>query len=140
MGPDQDRSGERGHARRPPGAVNSLVLVLLRSPLYRLLGSGMCELSYVGRRSGRRVSLPVLFAAGGRRVVVLVGDAPDKRWWRNFVTPGPIEVRQGRRSRAGTARIVPPDDPAYPAAWQLYATRHHIAKQPTDRLLLIEVT
>jgi hypothetical protein len=71
---------------------------------------------------------------------LLGGDAPDKQWWRNFTAPGPIEVRRGGRTRAGTARIVPPDNPAYASAWQLYTKRHHIARQPTDRLLLIENT
>jgi hypothetical protein len=136
--PEQERPGSRRHARRPPGVVNSLVLAMLRSPLRRLLSTSMCEVSYLGRRTGRRVSLPVLFAADHTRVVVLAGDAPDKRWWRNFTAPGPIEVRRGGRIRTGTARIVPPDDPAYASAWQLYTKRHHIAGQPTDRLLLIE--
>lgn len=138
MSPDQEKARSRGHARRQSGMANRLVLALLRTPLHPLLGGGMCELSYIGRRTGRRISLPVLYAADSQRVVVLVGDAPDKHWWRNFTTPGLIEVRRSGQVRAGTARIVPPDDPAYEPAWQLYTERHHIAGQPTDRLLLIE--
>jgi hypothetical protein len=136
-----EREGLRNpHARRPSGTANSLVLALLRSPLYWLLGGGLCELSYLGRRTGRRISLPVLYAADGKRVVVIVGDAPVKRWWRNFAAPGAIEVRRGRHTHAGTARIVPPGDSAYPSAWQLYTERHRIAQQPTDLLLLIEIS
>ncbi len=137
MSPEGSRNR---HARRPSGTTNRLVLALLRSPLYRLLGGGLCELSYPGRRTGRRISLPVLYAADGERVVVIVGDAQDKRWWRNFTEPGPIEVRMGSHTRAGTARIVPPRDPVYPSAWQLYAERHRIAQQPTDQLLLIDLS
>jgi hypothetical protein len=138
MSPERERLRNR-QARRPSGTANRLVLALLRSPLDRLLGGGICELSYLGRRTGRQISLPVLYAADGKRVVVIVGDAPDKRWWRNFTTPGAIKVRRGSHIHAGTARIVPPDDPAYPSAWQLYAERHRIARQPTDLLLLIEI-
>jgi hypothetical protein len=139
MSPDQEGPRNR-QARRPSGIANRLVLVMLRSPLHRLLGGGLCELSYRGRRTGRRISLPVLYAADGKRVVVIVGDAPDKRWWRNFTEPGPIEVRIGGHTHAGTARIVAPRDPAYPSAWHLYSERHRIAQQPTDELLLIEVS
>jgi hypothetical protein len=139
MGPEREGSRSR-HARRPSGTANRLVLALLRSPLHWLLGGGLCELSYRGRRTGRRISLPVLYAADGKRVVVIVGDAPDKRWWRNFTDSGPIEVRMGSQTHAGTARIVPPRDPAYPSAWQLYTEQHRIAQQPTDQLLLIETS
>jgi deazaflavin-dependent oxidoreductase (nitroreductase family) len=129
---------DRRHARRPLGMMNSAVLALLHSPLHGLLDPGLCVLTYRGRRTGRRVTLPVVYARDGDRIVVLVGDAPDKQWWRNFTSPAPVEVRRGVRSRTGTARVVPPDDPSYPTAWRAYHERHHIDRQPTDRLLLID--
>jgi hypothetical protein len=84
------------------------------------------------------LALPVLYAVHDNQFVVLVGDAPDKQWWRNFTGPAVISVRRGRQVRTGIARLASPGDPAYAPAVAAYAQRHHIARQPTDRLLLIE--
>jgi hypothetical protein len=128
----------RRHASRPPAAVNRMVLGLLRSPLHGLLDPGICELCFRGRRTGRAVRLPVIYAPYGAAYVVVVGDAADKRWWRNFVEPGPVQVRRGNRLRPGTCRVVTPADPAYEPAWQAYVERQHVTQEPGDRLLLIE--
>jgi len=70
----------------------------------------------------------------------LVGDAPAKRWWRHFRTADRVWVCRGHQRVAGTARLVDVADPAYPEAWRTYYDRHHVARQDTDRLLLIETT
>jgi hypothetical protein len=128
------------HARRPLAVVNRTVLAILRSPLHGLLDAGMCELRYRGRRTGRTVALPVMYAVHGNDVVVLVGDAPDKRWWRNFTRPGPVEIRRGRQRLAGVGRIVASTEAGYGEAWQAYFNRHHVDSQPGDRLLVVTLT
>jgi hypothetical protein len=128
------------HHRRPPALLNRATLAMLRSPLHRLLGRALCELDYRGRRSGRAIALPVLYASWGNRVVVLVGDAPDKQWWRNFTQPTAVGIRRGWQVRAGIGRLVSPDDPAYLPARAAYIRRHHIEPQPTDRMVVIETT
>lgn len=128
----------RRHARRPPAALNRMVLGLLRSPVHGLLDPGMCELRYQARRSGRQVALPVLYARHGEQFVVVVGDASDKRWWRNFIQPAPIQVRRGDQLRSGTGRVLTPDDPSYRPAWHAYEQGQHIEREPDDQLLLID--
>jgi hypothetical protein len=118
--------------------INRMVLGLLRSPLHGLLDPGICELRYRGRRTGRAVALPVIYARHGDGYVVVVGGAPDKLWWRNFTDPRPVQVRQGGRLRAGICRVVAPDDPAYEPAWRAYLRRQHVPREPGDRLLVIE--
>jgi hypothetical protein len=125
------------HADRPPAIVNRAVLAVLRSRLHGLLDAGLCELRYADR-SGRTVSLPVLYAAASDRFVVLVGDAADKRWWRHFRQPAAVEIRRGRQRLAGTGRIVPPEDPGWADAWKVYYDRHHVLHEPGDRLLVID--
>lgn len=115
-----------------------MVLAVLRSWLHGLLDPGICELRYRARRSGRMVALPVIYARKGEQLVVVVGDASGKRWWRNFTHPGPVEVRRGGQLRAGTCRVVAPDDPAYEPAWHAYFQRQHVSREPGDRLLVIE--
>jgi F420H(2)-dependent quinone reductase len=128
----------RRQARRPPAAFNRVVLGLLRSPAHGLLDPGMCELRYRGRRTGRQVALPVLYARLGDQFVVVVGDAAHKQWWRHFIHPAPVQVRRGGQLRPGTCRVVPPDDPAYQPACQAYEHGQHVRRQPTDQLVLID--
>jgi hypothetical protein len=138
MGSDTN-ADRRRHAHRPPAVVNRMVLAVLRSPLHGLLDPGICELRYRGRRTGRMVALPVIYARYGERFVVVVGDASDKRWWRNFTDPRQVEVRRGRQRGVGTCRVVTPDDPDYEPAWCAYAQRQHVTLEPGDRLLVIDL-
>lgn len=115
-----------------------MVLGLLRSPLHAVLDPGICELRYRGRRSGRSIALPVIYARYGEKYVVVVGNSADKRWWRTFTEPRPVEVRRGGRLRAGTGRLVAATDPEYWPAWQAYSRRQHVSRVPGDRILLID--
>jgi hypothetical protein len=128
----------RRHARRPSAAFNRIVLGLLRSPAHGLLDPGMCELRYQGRRTGHRVALPVLYARHGEQFVVVVGDAPHKQWWRNFIHSAPVQVRRAGQIRTGTCRVVPPGDPLHGPAWDAYDQGQHVQREPTDQLLLID--
>ena len=128
----------RRHARRPPGWFNRMVLALLRSPAHGIVDPGLCELRYVADSTGRIVALPVLYAVDGTRFVVLVGDAENKRWWRHFRHPAPVEVRRGGQRLSGTGRVVELPDPDYPVAWKTYLDRHHVPRESTDRLLVID--
>jgi hypothetical protein len=67
-------------------AGRGLALAILHSPLRFLLGPGICELAYTGRRSRSLVRLPVQYARDGGLVAILSGGAQDKTWWRNFTT------------------------------------------------------
>ena len=125
------------HRRRHP-AVNHALLVLLRSPLHHLLDSELCELSYRAPRSGRTVELPVMYATDGTGLVVLVGDAPEKTWWRAFREPGTVRIRRGGTVRHGTARVLAQDDPRCTEATDAYERRHGIRPVDTDRVVLIE--
>ena len=124
--------------RRRHTALNHVLVTLLRSPLHHLLDTELCELSYRAPRSGRTVDLPVMYAYDGADLVVLVGDAPAKTWWRAFRKPGPVEIRRGGNVRRGTARVLDPDDPRYAAATLMYEHRHGIRPVDGDRVVLIE--
>jgi hypothetical protein len=128
------------HTRRPPAVVNRAVLAVLRSALHGLLDAGICELRYQGRRTGRTIALPVMYAIHGTDVVVLIGDAGHKQWWRNFIRPGPVEIRRGKQRLAGEGRIVAPTEAGYDAAWKAYLARQHVDSQPGDRLLVITIS
>lgn len=86
--------------------VNPFVRLLLRSPLHPLVSSSLVLLTYTGRRTGRRYSLPVMYARDGERLVLVASQPERKRWWRNLRGGAPVEVRVRGRDRRGEARVV----------------------------------
>jgi hypothetical protein len=117
---------------------NAVVLGLLRSPLGRLLG-GLGELEFTGRRSNRAVRLPVQYARDGDRVVVHVGRAADKQWWRNFTDPHPVRVHARGATLVGIGRVVRTGDADRPEAERVYRQRYPKATPSTnDPMVLIE--
>lgn len=67
--------------------VNRFVLLLLGSPLHRLVGRSLVGIEYRGRRTGMSVRFVAQFARRGSAVVVLAGRPDTKTWWHNFATP-----------------------------------------------------
>lgn len=75
-------------------APNPLVRAVLRSPAHRLLSGRVLLLTYAGRRSGTRYTIPVEYRRDGEDLVITVGRPERKLWWRNLRKPGtPVEVR-----------------------------------------------
>ena len=73
-------------------AHNRLVLSALATDVGRRVLQRLCAVRYTGRRTGRTVMLPVAYALCGTDVMVLVGHATSKQWWRNFEGGHPAEV------------------------------------------------
>jgi deazaflavin-dependent oxidoreductase (nitroreductase family) len=92
---------------------NPLVTRVLRSRFHWLLSGALLLLTVTGRKSGRRYSLPVGYHRVDGAIVVFVGEPSTKMWWRNYRSPGPIEVLHRSRTIAGTARVVANDQPEY---------------------------
>ena len=126
-------------ATRPPAWFNRLTIAVLRSPLHRLADPDVCALTFTGRSSGRRIAVPVLYASDGDTLIVLVGDAADKQWWRNFHQPRTVGVRYRGRMSTATAHILARSDAAYLSAASTYRQRHGVEPGPGDRLLIINL-
>ncbi len=69
-------------------AGNPFVRAVLRSPLHGLLSRTLILVTYTGRRTGRKRSVPVAYAPDRGRLVVLVAEPQRKAWWRNFEGEG----------------------------------------------------
>ena len=89
--------------------ANGVVDFVLGSRFHWLLSRGLTLITVTGRRTGRRYTIPVGYLETSDAVVVLVGDAPSKTWWRNYIEPGAIEVLLRGLPRSGRAVVVPPD-------------------------------
>jgi len=88
--------------------LNRVFDLVLRSRFHWLVSRGLTLITVTGRRTGRRYTIPVGYLETADAVVVLVGDAPSKTWWRNYMQPGPIEVNLRGVPRRGSAVVVPP--------------------------------
>jgi len=67
-----------------------------------LVNRNIAMLSYVGRRSGRRFSIPVAYRHTGDEIVISVNMPEAKTWWRNFLgNGGPLTLRLDGTERTG---------------------------------------
>lgn len=89
--------------------VNPLIVAILRSPLHGLMSSGLLLLTVTGRRTGRRYTIPVGYQKDGDRFIVLVSKARRKNWWRNYIEPGPLDLRVAGQDLRGQGWVVQPE-------------------------------
>jgi F420H(2)-dependent quinone reductase len=101
------------HASAPPGhgpfAVwnrtgNRAVAALLRSPLHRVLSGRLLLITVTGRRSARRITLPVTYTQQASRLTIHVMWPERKLWWRNLRDGAPVGLRLRGRQLEGWAR------------------------------------
>jgi hypothetical protein len=67
--------------------LNRMVLRLIEGRAYRLVPSGLTEISYTGPVSGGAIRLPAHSVVDGSRFLVVAGRPERKRWWRSFRRP-----------------------------------------------------
>jgi hypothetical protein len=105
-------------------AVNAFTCWILRMPLLRRLADHqVIELRFTGARTGKPVVLPVMYAQSDDVLVVLVGGADQKRWWRNFVRPRPVGVRLRGAARRGIGQVLEPGAAGRAEAATVYSAR-----------------
>ena len=99
--------------------LNPLIAALLRSPLHRLVSANLLLLTYVGRKTGQRRSLPLSY--------VVVRDRPylctrSSRWWRSWRPGAPVEVDLRGRRLGMIPRVVDPTTPEALEALRAFLT------------------
>ena len=120
--------------------LNPVVRALSRGRGRRLLGRHLVVLGYAGRRTGRRYELPVMTAPAGDRLVVLVGDAAGKTWWRNLEDgPRDVTVRRSGRDLSCRARLLRHGDTGREEAVSAYrAAFPRVTVAPGDPVVVLE--
>lgn len=121
------------HRRSSP-----MMLAVLDSALGRLF-PGLCELRYVGARTGRVIRLPVSCAAAAGRLVVSVGDAERKTWWRNFLVPRRVDAVIRGAVHPGVGRLVATGHEEWTGAQAVYARRYPHRDIGTAPFIVIEL-
>lgn len=134
------RRRDRTLGRRSLTLVNSFTRWILHMPLLRRLADRqVCELRFTGARTGRSVVLPVMYALRGDRVVVLVGGADRKTWWRNFSRPRRVSVLLAGVVRTGTGHVVDLTSPERSEAAMVYAARFPGVPVEADPMVVIDL-
>jgi hypothetical protein len=111
----------RARTLRAQGLANRIVRTLLRTPLLcRVVGRRLVVLEVVGRRSGRRLDVPVAYTRQGR--VLLIGTPFP--WGRNLRTGEPITIRLRGRRRVADVEVRT-DETAVVAAYAEMARDNH---------------
>jgi hypothetical protein len=83
---------------------NPALSLLLRSPAHRLASGRLALITYTGRKSGRRYTIPVLYREKGDEVTIAVGWPDRKVWWRNLTGEGgPVRLLVRGRELTGHA-------------------------------------
>jgi hypothetical protein len=97
---------------RAAPVFNAPVAAMAASPrLGPLLNRNIAMLTYTGRRSGRRFSIPVGYRRTGDEVSIAVHMPDAKTWWRNFLGDGgPLTLRLDGAERSGHAVARRDDD------------------------------
>lgn len=84
------------------GIANRIVRVLLATPLVaRGIGQKLITVYVVGRKSGRRFTIPVAYTRDGDSMLIGTGFA----WGRNLRTAEPVEVRYLGRHRKADVEV-----------------------------------
>ena len=95
-------------------AINPLVAWLIRSPLHPLASQRLALITYTGRRSGRRYTIPVGYEMADLQVTITVGSPDRKLWWRSLTGTGaPVELIVRGRRRTGHAVATRAGDQAH---------------------------
>ncbi|MGF0312906.1 nitroreductase/quinone reductase family protein [Rhodococcus sp. IEGM1428] len=75
--------------QKSAAAFNRVFMVVMKAPvLDRVLGRSMGILTYTGRKSGKKISLPLAIDRKGDHLKVRVAMPDKKNWWRNFTNDG----------------------------------------------------
>jgi hypothetical protein len=87
------------------GAVNKVVVAAMKAPgVDKVAGRSMVLISYTGRKSGKKFSLPVSYKQRDNELLIGVAIPDKKNWWRNFSGEGsPVTVTLNGVERTGHA-------------------------------------
>ena len=82
---------------------NDVVALLLRSPMQALMGNTLL-LTVTGRKTGRKISLPVSYFQEGDSLWII--SSRDRTWWKNLRSGARVEMRLHGRNASGFGELI----------------------------------
>jgi hypothetical protein len=126
--------------------VNPIVKPILRSPLHSLLPSYWALLTYTGRKTHKKHSLPVRAAQYEDEFIAVpgcFGDLPAS-WWRNFRKESMVDLFYRGKSIECFARVIEDDEtvaaPRIAAYLQQFPSALGITAETTEEMFNKSVT
>jgi hypothetical protein len=101
---------------------NPLITWLLRSPLHRLLSLNMMLITYTGRKSGKKLSVPVSYVRDENTLWVL--SLRRRTWWRSLQGGAPVTLRLRGKDVPAQAEALLDDLPSKIAGLKVYASEY----------------
>lgn len=97
---------ESANRQQPPEIVyrivNPVIKTILRSPLHLLLSHMLMTLTFTGRKTGKRYTIPVGYQQEGESLIVFTHHS----WWKNLRGGAPVTMRLRGAERQGWAEPV----------------------------------
>jgi hypothetical protein len=98
--------GSRSAFRFTNQILNPIIKWVLRSRFGRRLGRRLALVTYQGRRTTARHEFVAMYARVGDVVWILPGQPEKKVWWKNFRSPGTVELLLAGELVRGTAKAI----------------------------------
>lgn len=101
----QPATAERGGPPIPRGAfkfVNPIMKLLLSSPLHALMSRDLMILKFLGRKTGKPISVPVGYVRKDNHLIVFTFG----KWWRNLQNNTEVTLRMQGKDVKGKVNIV----------------------------------
>jgi hypothetical protein len=97
--------------------INPFVSMILRSPLHRMLSNGVLLLTFTGRKTWKRYTIPVGYTREGDTLTLFT----SKSWFKNLRGSSPVVVHLKGRGRTGGAEAIEDREAVLEAAEHLVA-------------------
>jgi len=118
--------------------ANPFVHLILSSPLNGWMSSSLLLITYQGRKSGKKFTIPVQYVQSDNYLYILPGAADQKIWWRNLRGGAPVEVTLRGNHLQSFAEVLTCDEDSgiieealklflgrFPAATRLHSIQLH---------------
>jgi len=86
--------------------INSLVTIVLRSPLHGMRSQRLLLLTFTARKSGKEFKTPIRYKQDGETLRMTVVYP----WWKNLIVEAKVRVLLRGEMRPGIAEVFPEEN------------------------------
>ena len=105
---------------------NPMMIMLLKSPLHRIISNGILLITFTGRKSGKSFSTPTNYLRDGNVLWIL--SWRDRKWWRNLRGGTTVNVLLAGKSLEGRGLVIEEEDAVMQSLYNYYCLAPKLAK------------